>query len=152
MPAHAPDWVTDEGQRELYRALSREYEDYLGPDESLWEERERKFLDVLTMIQTKLDRFPCMNCGGKCENISHEVGGVNWKCPNCGWEPVTVTEMVVDPTAGIYASQSVTDELAHVVAVLKEHELCAMLPEPLAEITESAISSGSALVEILRSQ
>jgi predicted RNA-binding Zn-ribbon protein involved in translation (DUF1610 family) len=148
MPAHAPDWMTNNEERELYRDISRLYEDYLASDESQWEDRKRSFLDVVSTVQSKLDPFPCMNCAGTCENISTEVGGVNWKCPRCGWEPITVTEGVGTTTA-IYASENVTDTLAHVVAVLKETQRQPDLPME-ASIVKEAIDEGVAVVEILR--
>ncbi len=52
--------------------------------------------------------------------------------------------------SAVYASESVIDTLAHVVAVLKEARRGALLNLP--ELIDGAINDGEALVEILRAQ
>lgn len=64
---------------------------------------------------------------------------------------ISAQQAEVDSAPPIYASESVTDELAHAVAVLEEtrhNPSIAMLDD----IVDSAIDSGKALVEILRGE
>lgn len=54
MPAEAPERISDPRQRELYRDLSRVFEDYCGEKEELWPEREQEFCDILFLVDEKI--------------------------------------------------------------------------------------------------
>lgn len=54
MPANAPDYITDPKERQLYRDLSRVFEDYCGDDSSKFSEREDSFLKTLNLVAKTL--------------------------------------------------------------------------------------------------
>ena len=54
MPANAPNYITDERERELYRDLSRVFEDYCGDDPTKYQERESSFDKMLSVVKDAL--------------------------------------------------------------------------------------------------
>ena len=58
MPSNAPDSVTNPRQRQLWRDISRVFEDYCGDDVSKYPEREREFIEIVDMIHDSLDLAP----------------------------------------------------------------------------------------------
>lgn len=62
MPAAAPEYVTDDNERELYRSLSCVFEDYCSVDENLNDTelltalvvKEQSFLIVLNVVRDTL--------------------------------------------------------------------------------------------------
>lgn len=47
MPARAPETITDERERELYRQVSRLFEDFCGDNPDDYVERELSFINVI---------------------------------------------------------------------------------------------------------
>lgn len=54
MPAHAPDHITDPRERQLYRDLSRVYEDYCGGSEQDWPRATESFVRVLDVLKARI--------------------------------------------------------------------------------------------------
>lgn len=88
MPAQAPDYITDERERELYRDISRIFEDYCGDDPKQYSEREQSFATILAIIRTTLlpKQLECENdlyveaCRALLDHIRHqEEVKTGWK-------------------------------------------------------------------------
>lgn len=91
MPSRPPETTFYErpDRHELWRTLSRAFEDYVGADES--GERQKDFERVQSDIGLMLSPFPCNICSTPVVNIAPD-NGVKLKCPNCGGEPIQVTQ------------------------------------------------------------
>lgn len=60
MPSRPPEtkFYDNAENKELWRSISRLYEDFLGPDLEQWSEREERFVVVLNDVQVKLRETP----------------------------------------------------------------------------------------------
>lgn len=50
MPASAPDYIEDEDERNLYRDISRVYEDFCGGDETKYPAKIHSFINVMQVV------------------------------------------------------------------------------------------------------
>lgn len=142
MPAHPPDDITDGREYTLRRALTRTFEEFCGEVESEYPERERKFLEITDRVvqplreRVALTRFEIATVGLTFDESVEVVRSVTFRVGD-------------EHSAMPRADETVTDTLAHVVAVLKETQSEHKLPN-LDALVASAIQSGGTLVEILR--
>jgi len=59
MTAHADDHITNEHERQAYRALSRVYGDFLqGTPEAEWPERTQHFVAALDLLRGAFTKHP----------------------------------------------------------------------------------------------
>lgn len=52
--AEAPENITDEKERLLYKALARVYTDYSEDNESAWKEKEKSFVKIYELFREQL--------------------------------------------------------------------------------------------------
>ena len=60
MPSRPPEtkFYEDEENKELWRSVTRLYEQFLGPDWEQWSEREERFLTVFNDVHVRLRETP----------------------------------------------------------------------------------------------
>lgn len=73
---------------QLWRDVSRLYEDFIGSEEDL---RKGEFVHVLQDVLNYLDPLKCNNCQVPVINVA--ANGVDLRCPRCNWTPVEVMAM-----------------------------------------------------------